>query len=149
MKYAFLLLGLVGCLQEHSPTTIEVRIETHCYECHRTDYELAANHSARSTTCADCHRLRDWKGINGGVHPEARFVIGHGPHAAVMCADCHDPDISPDSTRGLNVSCIGCHTGAHSMARMQDKHHEQAGYRWDPARPAFCRDCHPRGLGDD
>jgi hypothetical protein len=45
----------------------------------------------------------------------------------------------------MNVSCIGCHTGEHSMTRMNDQHHEVGDYDWDESRPAFCRDCHPRG----
>lgn len=80
-------------------------------------------------------------------HPEDAFPLG-GAHGGVACGDCHDGDLGP-STDGQNVSCIGCHTGEHSMSRMADAHHEEAGYSWQPDVPDFCRECHPRGLKED
>lgn len=137
---------LVACTQAHSPGAVELGTRD-CYACHRNDYDTAPNHAGnRPTTCADCHRLSDWKGLAGGTHPEAQFVISRGPHQPILCADCHDPDLGSDSTNGMNVSCIGCHTGAHDMAVMQQTHHEVAKFAWDPARPTFCRDCHRFGL---
>lgn len=140
---SLLLLALAGCVEQHAPSQVEVRVRN-CYECHKPDYEAAPNHvGARSTTCTDCHRLLDWKGLFGGTHPESKFVIASGPHSDVFCAECHDPDISQDSTGGRNVSCITCHT----MAPMVEKHHEVARFSWNPSVPTFCRDCHPLGLG--
>jgi hypothetical protein len=148
---ALLLVAVLSsaCFEEHAATQVAVVVRD-CELCHMEDYNLAPDHvGARPTTCVDCHRLRDWKGLLGGTHYEPGFVIRNGPHASIFCADCHDPDISPDNTKGLNVTCIGCHTGAHDKARMDDKHHEEDGYLWDPAMPAHCRTCHPLGLHDD
>ncbi|HEU0034988.1 MAG TPA: cytochrome c3 family protein [Kofleriaceae bacterium] len=137
-----------ACTQDHPAGGVELTVRD-CYECHRTEYETAPNHAGmRSTVCADCHRLRDWIGLLPGMHPEAEFVIAEGPHRNVFCADCHDPEVNPQSMGENNVSCIGCHTGEHDMARMVDKHKEEPRFVWDPARPTFCRDCHRRGLND-
>jgi hypothetical protein len=120
-----------------------------CYACHRANYQAAPNHvGVRATTCADCHRIADWKGLLPGTHPEGSFVITAGPHRATLCADCHDPDINKDSTGGNNVTCIGCHTGAHAMGTMSAKHSGVMKFHWDAARPTFCRDCHPLGLNN-
>ncbi|MDB4952700.1 MAG: hypothetical protein JWO36_269 [Myxococcales bacterium] len=143
-----MLAFLVGCMEPHAPASVEIALHD-CYACHRPQYEAASNHVGnRPTTCASCHRLVDWHGLNPGTHPEAAFVISQGPHKLTLCAECHDPDVSPDSTNGANVTCVGCHTGAHDMTPMTAKHADVGKFHWDPARPTFCRDCHPLGLNN-
>lgn len=156
-------LGLAACFQGHDPGAVEIQA-TDCYTCHRTEFEAAGVISLGSvgclqpvapvhvgnnpTTCASCHTVQGWCPALDGIHAEAAFPIERGAHRGVACLDCHVPELGP-STDGINVSCIGCHTGEHSMQRMADQHHEEDDYQWQPARPAFCRDCHPRGRGDD
>jgi hypothetical protein len=144
---------LAGCLQQHDAAVTAIVVRD-CYTCHRTDYELAPNHTARSTTCANCHRLRDWNGLFEGTHTESQFPITRGPHRGVLCADCHDPDINPDSTvrtpisalepalQPDNVVCTSCHE--HELGRMARKHDEVDSYA-----PAKCRSCHKLGLHAD
>ena len=137
---------LAACVQSHSQGAVALG-ERDCYACHASDYQGAPGHAGiRPTTCASCHRLTDWKGLEAGTHPEAAFVISSGPHQALLCAECHDPGISADSTNGMNVTCIGCHTGAHDLATMQATHHDVQKFSWDATRPTFCRDCHRLGL---
>ncbi len=149
-----------GCTEVHAPSSVQITLRD-CDDCHHDQYVAAPNHvGMRPTTCADCHRLSDWHGLLPGTHPEDKFSITRGPHASMLCADCHDPDVNPDSTMfppvgdpdhntPINVTCIGCHTGAHDMAPMVERHHEVARFTWTPSRRAFCRDCHPLGLNTD
>jgi hypothetical protein len=142
-----ILVVLFACNPAHDPGAIEVRGED-CYACHVAEYEAttAPPHPGnKPTTCGDCHSTLAWTPALEGDHPENAFPINGGPHGAITCLECHDPDLGASSA-GMNVSCIGCHTGEHDRARMDDKHQEESRYRWDDARPAFCRDCHPRGL---
>ncbi|MBP6628388.1 MAG: hypothetical protein KBG28_05555 [Kofleriaceae bacterium] len=144
-----LLCGAGGCMRDHgaAPTT-EVK-QDDCYTCHVADYEGATmppHVGIRPTTCAGCHwSTDDWHDAFDGIHPEDKFPIARGKHA-MPCLDCHRPDLLGENwSGGANVSCIDCHSGEHSMARMNDKHNEERDYRWQPNRPAFCLECHPRG----
>jgi hypothetical protein len=142
-----LLVALAACAQDHAPGVIEVQGDEACVACHLADYEQTTDpvHAGtKPTTCGDCHSTSSWTPALDGDHPESAFPIDSGPHERIACLDCHVPDLGP-STDGVNVSCIGCHTGEHSRAEMDDKHDEEPRYQWDEARPAFCRDCHPRG----
>ncbi|MGE0402508.1 MAG: hypothetical protein AB7T06_37750 [Kofleriaceae bacterium] len=144
---------LAGCFEQHDPAATPIVVRD-CFTCHRDNYELAPGHADRSTTCANCHRLRDWNGLLEGTHPETLFPIDQGKHQGVLCADCHDPDINPDSTvrtpisplepalQPDNVICTHCH--AHEERRMANEHHEIASYA-----PAKCRSCHKLGLHAD
>lgn len=152
MRIVILLaLGLsaAACVQpSHDPLAQEVA-RRDCYTCHRSDYEDATDpvHVGNNpTTCWECHSTDAWEpALEGGDHPENEFPINNGPHESITCTDCHDPSLG-SSIGGMNVSCIGCHTGEHSMSRMNAQHDEVGNYHWDESRPAFCRDCHPRGL---
>lgn len=145
-----------------------------CTECHRVDRGPSAG--GANTDCTGCHTgahaSRPMAEVHDGVpdyafapeapsfclrchpdgqadnHPEDRFPIRSGAHAPFACAECHDRAAGPDRG-GQNTDCIGCHTGDHSRARMDDKHHEEAGYRWQADMPHFCLSCHPRGSGED
>jgi hypothetical protein len=130
------LFFVAACTSQHDPNAIEVAAED-CYACHVADYEGATmppHVGNKPTTCGDCHGTESWTPALDGDHPEDAFT----------CLDCHDPDLGP-TTGGMDVSCIGCHTGEHDRAEMDDKHQEESRYMWDDSRPAFCRDCHPRG----
>ncbi|HEY5925023.1 MAG TPA: cytochrome c3 family protein [Kofleriaceae bacterium] len=153
MRIVLAIAMLAGCFEQHAPATTAIVVRD-CYTCHRPDYEVAPNHATRSTTCANCHRLRDWIGLEEGTHPEAMFPITSGKHRDILCADCHDPEINPDSTvrtpisalepalQPDNVVCTNCH--AHEPARMAAKHDEIRLYA-----PAKCRSCHKLGLHED
>jgi hypothetical protein len=136
-----------GCLRDHPGALADVG-QQDCYACHQADYEGATNpvHVGNNpTTCWECHSTDAWQpALAGGAHPEDKFPIAGGAHAPFACTDCHLPELG-SSTNGGNVTCIGCHTGAHDRSLMDEHHAEVPEYQWDDARPAFCRDCHPRG----
>ena len=144
-----------------------------CIDCH--DPGRGAETAGDNADCTGCHSGAHQQGsmasVHGGVpdyrfeaatpnfclrchpdgqaddHPDSAFPLS-GPHGGIACGDCHDASLGP-SDQGQNVSCIGCHTGAHSMSRMNEAHKEESGYRWQPEVPDFCRECHPRGLKED
>jgi hypothetical protein len=151
-----------GCFPAHDPQVVELTLRE-CESCHLDDeaYKASANHVTRSTTCANCHRLfrpetdpMPWIGLLDGTHPERAFPLSEGPHRRVLCADCHNPAINPDSTVATprsalepalqpdNVICTDCH--AHELGAMARKHHEENGYS-----PAKCRACHRDGINTD
>jgi hypothetical protein len=146
-RHAILALALLtACTQPHDPGAVEVRSDD-CYTCHVAEYEattMPPHPGNKPTTCGDCHGTTAWTPALDGDHPEDAFPINGGPHGDITCLDCHDPDLGP-SIGGMDVSCIGCHTGEHDRTEMDDKHDEEPRYMWDESRPAFCRDCHPRG----
>jgi hypothetical protein len=119
-----------------------------CYDCHRVDYEISESppHIAEMfpRTCDDCHRTEAWRPALDGLHPEDRFRLSAGAHRPFACQSCHDLDRG-SSRGGLNTDCVGCHTGAHSRARMDDKHSGEPDYSFDEDHPNFCLACHPDG----
>lgn len=142
------------CFECHATTAWSPSIFSHgtvvsvCYDCHRADYEATENPSHLTErfpqTCDDCHRTDAWIPALDGFHPNDRFPISSGPHEKFECLSCHDADLGP-SQGGQNTDCIGCHTGAHSRAKMDDKHSEEPDYSFDENNPHFCLDCHPNG----
>jgi hypothetical protein len=145
------------CIHCHDPSrgpSIEGQ-NTDCIGCHTGEHEQSEVDPIHGGVpdyrfqpdvpnfCLGCHPDGRAEG-----HPESAFPISRGAHSGIACGDCHDASLGP-STGGQNVSCIGCHTGEHSMARMADRHSEVGGYRWQPDNPDFCRSCHPNGSGGD
>jgi len=145
----FVSLLTVACSQ-HQDGAVEVS-RRDCYTCHRADYEATTNPvhpGSRPTTCWQCHTTNAWRPAADGIHPESAFPIQSGPHRDFTCLDCHDLDRG-SYVDGANTDCIGCHTGAHTRAKMDDQHNEEPGYVWNDAQPSFCLTCHPRGLKED
>jgi hypothetical protein len=107
-----------------------------CVGCHRTSYErtTAPSHAAAGfpTTCDNCHRASDTTWTQGTFNH--RFPITSGPHR-VSCTTCHQGGGSFQT-----FTCLVCHE--HDRARMDDKHKERAGYRYDSLA---CYSCHPNG----
>jgi hypothetical protein len=118
-----------------------------CSLCHQADYDGTADpvHAGTfPTTCGDCHGTIAWRPALNGEHPETAFPITEGPHKSTGCTDCHDVDRG-SSSAGMNTDCVGCHTGKHSMEKVNDQHQEVADYIFDAAMPNFCLLCHPNG----
>ncbi len=118
-----------------------------CVLCHKEDYDQVEQplHVGQfPTTCENCHTYIAWKPALDGVHPEDSFPIAGGAHKGFSCIDCHDVDRG-SSVAGANTNCIGCHTGEHSMAKVNEKHREVADYNFDIDTPNFCLVCHPNG----
>jgi hypothetical protein len=67
-----------------------------------------------------------------------------GAHAGQQCSDCHDPTLG-SPLGGLNADCVGCHTGDHARARMDQTHQLVPGYAFVTGSPGFCLSCHPSG----
>ena len=106
-----------------------------CVGCHRTQYERTTMPSHVSagfqTTCESCHRAADTAWNQGTFNH--RFPITSGPHRT-SCATCHQGN-------NLQVfTCLVCHE--HDRVRMDDKHKERPGYRYDSLA---CYSCHPNG----
>jgi hypothetical protein len=106
-----------------------------CVGCHRPLYDrtTAPNHAAAGfpTTCDSCHRAADTTWNQGTFNH--RFPITSGPHRTT-CATCHQ------SNSFQVFTCLVCHE--HDRARMDEKHRERAGYRYDSLA---CYSCHPNG----
>jgi hypothetical protein len=109
---------------------------TACAGCHLDDYNATRNPDHRlanfPTTCEACHTSTvTWR---GGTFNH-RFPIA-GPHRRA-CTECHT---TPNNFAVF--TCTGCHTGAHSQAKMDPKHRAVNGYSY--STPA-CYQCHPNG----
>lgn len=118
-----------------------------CWSCHQSDFQASPypGHQGFSHVCSDCHTTVAWKPATGG-HPEAKFPIAIGKHSGIACNDCHDPKLGPTSKS--NVSCTGCHTGAHADAKMDEVHADEPDYPQNTTSVSFCLDCHPTGMKD-
>jgi hypothetical protein len=115
-----------------------------CVGCHRADYDASPfpGHASFPTTCSDCHTTSAWTPASGGAHPENRFPTT-GPHN-MPCNDGHDATLGPNG-RG-NANCVGCHTGEHTLNRMDAEHNEVGNYpRGAQRAPNFCLACHANG----
>jgi hypothetical protein len=108
-----------------------------CVACHRAAYDrtTSPNHAAAGfpTSCESCHRASDASWQQGTFNH--RFPITSGPHRQT-CSTCHQ------SGSYQVFTCLTCHE--HSRDRMDDKHRERAGYRYDSVA---CVGCHPTGRG--
>lgn len=179
-----LALVLVGCIASHPTNGVDVA-RSECSTCHLNDHNAATRMTVHSqngidpnaTPCSSCHRIvdtgagaTDWApALLAGTHQQDLFDIQQGPHAQVLCADCHDPTVNKDSTvfppvgdpnhdTPTNVRCVGCHTtqpgttiGVHALDVMAkiDGHVEQqtnyATYMSQRGGELFCRNCHAEG----
>jgi hypothetical protein len=130
------------CANCHGDPPVYPGTPTECVGCHQSDYDNSPypGHQSFPTTCQDCHSTTAWKPA-AGSHPENLFPTT-GAHD-IPCADCHNASLGPNG-RG-NADCVGCHTGAHTRARMDAKHGEERNYPTGAAPPNFCLDCHADG----
>jgi hypothetical protein len=140
----------VECRGCHSGTpAVFAGTATDCVGCHRQDYDSSPypGHASFPTTCQDCHATTAWTPASGGTHPQNRFSIT-GVHK-YACNDCHDQSLGPNGAG--NTNCVGCHDGAHTLARMDNVHAgEVRNYPTGPNRaPNFCLACHAGGTGGD
>jgi hypothetical protein len=107
-----------------------------CVGCHLSDYQgtSSPNHAGAgfSTTCNTCHRAADSAWQQGRF--AHRFPITSGSHRQ-PCSTCHQ-----SSTSYQVFTCLVCHE--HDRVRMDDKHKERTGYRYDSVA---CYSCHPNG----
>ncbi len=105
-----------------------------CVGCHQSNYDRTSNPNHRTagfpTVCENCHKNSD-SSWGQGVFSH-RFNINSGPHNTT-CANCH-------TTGGSFAvfNCLMCHT----KPKMDDKHKERNGYRYDSPT---CYGCHPTG----
>jgi hypothetical protein len=134
-----------------SPATFEHAsvANRQCVLCHQANYDGAMDPvhvGSKPTTCQDCHGTIAWKPAIDGAHPDSAFRISGGAHDNIACTQCHDPELG-SSSGGMNTDCVGCHTGEHSLSRMDGKHREVSGYTGarDSMGPNFCLLCHPNG----
>lgn len=92
--------------------------------------------------CLSCHP----DGRAAG-HPELGFPLATGAHQGIACAACHDATRGT-SAGGANANCVGCHSGTHARAVVDQQHLGDPSYAFDVTSPAFCLRCHPRGIAD-
>jgi len=121
---------------------------TLCVVCHQADYDSSPypGHSDFPTTCEGCHTTAAWTPATGGAHPENAFPIQSGAHSRYQndCAWCHNATLG-SPVGGENADCVGCHTGEHTRARMDNTHGDVRNYPSGAAPPNFCLDCHSDG----
>lgn len=141
--------ALIPCEECH----LEVREKTFsratldCVACHQADYQrtgtTSVDHVAAGfgTNCRSCHHPSQWRPARFGEHDNC-FVISRGAHSPFRCADCHTSTTALTTTGTCstgNVSCTGCHTGAHSQSRTDSEHREVPGYQYKDRK---CYECH-------
>ncbi|PKN59455.1 MAG: hypothetical protein CVU56_00040 [Deltaproteobacteria bacterium HGW-Deltaproteobacteria-14] len=124
---------------------------TQCNSCHHDDYLGATNpsHTALnlSTTCQSCHQTSGWATTTFPGH-DTLFRITSGDHKSFTCAQCH-PNAA---VAWSDFICVACHTGEHTLTRMNNKHNDVSQYATRmatyPSYDAACYSCHPTGVGD-
>lgn len=126
---------------------------TLCVKCHTTaEYDgrhlnapgyTNARDSGALNFCLQCHPGGQ---AEGGLHPNNIFPITDGQnHDGFDCANCHKEELG--ATYAQNITCTGCHTGAHNRERADLQHSGHPGYPQPgvAAPEAFCLDCHTDG----
>ncbi len=115
--------------------------EFDCLGCHAhvaeaTDprHEEVDGYAYESEACLGCHPRGET--ISLEAH-ETLFPIAEGAHEGISCEACHTA-----GDASASFTCQGCHSGAHSCARMDPKHEGVSGYA---CRDADCFACHPKG----
>jgi len=125
---------------------------TSCDSCHHADYTGATNpsHVALSlpTTCQSCHGTTSWATTSFPGH-DTLFLISSGDHRDFSCAQCH-----PNApVAWSDYICVTCHTGEHSLSKMNAEHDEVGDYSTRmatyPSYDAACLSCHPLGVAED
>lgn len=126
------------CHQERfqvAPVAAKIRVRDHdrswlgldtaCQSCHQDPHETRFG-----ADCASCHSTADWQQIDEARfdHARTRYPL-EGRHAAVACADCHDP-AWPAGRNPAFGACGSCHADAH------------AGQARLAGNPADCASCH-------
>ncbi|HSQ61511.1 MAG TPA: hypothetical protein VLT84_13995 [Acidobacteriota bacterium] len=100
-------------------------LERACASCH------ADPHAGRfGLACETCHRVSAWKELDAKKfnHEWTRYPL-RGRHAAVACADCHDPTRAWGKKPRFD-RCDACHADPH------------AGKATLAGRPSDCSACH-------
>ena len=122
---------------------------TQCNGCHTEDYVATNNPDHASvgmgTGCDTCHGTSNWDSKTFPGH-NPLFPITSGDHKKYTCAQCHKTPTWSDFT------CIGCHTGEHTLSRMNGKHDDVSKYASTLAQYSTkdqgCLKCHPDGEED-
>ena len=106
-----------------------------CVSCHRDDFDRTSSPNHRNagfpTGCQACHGTNAWR---PATFDHSRFFPLSGDHGGIPCATCHT---NPGNFRAFQ--CLSCH----GRERMDDKHEDVNGYRYDNQA---CYACHPRGV---
>jgi hypothetical protein len=143
---------LVACVACHAgPTPVYKGTPTDCYACHKAESDASTfpGHATFPHTCLDCHQLSGWSPAITGPHPEAKFAITTGIHAApgIGCQDCHVL-AKGVSSGGANTDCIHCHLGDHIVPDIDAKHLQLAvpNYPTGLVSTNYCLTCHPTGV---
>ncbi len=147
-----------ACFDCHNPTLGAAANgqNTDCVGCHTSAHERTAMDArhlgvsgyptgpAEASFCLTCHPNGT---ADDALHPETSFPIATGPHAGLVCADCHDASLG-SSVGGANTNCVGCHSGEHERVAMDAVHVGVSSYPTGPAAPNFCLTCHPSGSAE-
>jgi hypothetical protein len=114
-----------------------------CVGCHATDRDVVTDPRhvppLFADDCARCHTEDAWRPVT--FAHETLFPINRGAHSRYRgdCRACH-----PLPAGFAAFTCTGCHE--HPRERMDARHREVAGYRYQDAQ---CLRCHPNGRGED
>jgi hypothetical protein len=142
-----------SCVECHDPTLglpLD-ELNTNCVGCHTGDHDQATMAQVHAVVadyeftasnprfCLSCHPSGYAK-----RHPESQFPIAQSQHTGFACTDCHDATLGVDAG-GANTDCVGCHTGDHAQATMDQVHQRVSDYTFVPGNPRFCLGCHPTG----
>jgi hypothetical protein len=123
---------------------------TTCNGCHASDYAATTSPShtywTLSSACETCHTTTTWDGatFTSTVHNKKFPISGNTNHKIFACKDCHKTPSYADWI------CVTCHTGEHTLAKMNSKHTgDVPKYPSTMAAAATpdlgCKSCHPKG----
>jgi hypothetical protein len=106
-------------------------LPTDCYDCHRSDYESAADPdhvgALLPTACAVCHGVDAWRPASF-QHDLTGFPLT-GAHAGLDCTACHAAGYT-----GTPTDCYACHQLEYDATT--DPNHAAASF------PTTCETCH-------
>jgi len=106
------------CESCHIGKMYEVKLESTCMACHRSDDPHKGQEGEK---CEECHNEEDWKDVMFD-HGLARFPL-LGKHLIAKCEDCHETMALKD----VALTCVGCH-------KKEDVHEQRLGPK--------CEMCH-------
>jgi hypothetical protein len=125
-------------------------IPTSCNGCHAPDFAATTNPShvkwELSSACDTCHSTAAWPPatFTKTVHDKFFTLTSGSDHKDFACTDCHK------TPQWSDWICVSCHTGEHTLSKMNDKHDgdvpKYASTMAAAASPDLgCKSCHPDG----
>jgi hypothetical protein len=108
-----------------------------CQDCHQDPHRGQFAGRAAGSDCSACHSVTGFKPsrFDRGTHRQSAFPL-EGKHAALRCAQCHQPEGSGAVYISRKLTCPACHADRHGgefaaapYANQCDRCHTTAGFQ--------------------